>query len=105
MTAAEKRAAERAAYEKYIAEDTAGAAFARQVAEILPKSQIGKVVAIAQLFDAEFVSAAGVEVVGAHIATERVEYPNAVVGVDAAGNFVSVETDEPLLVLIAEDHG
>lgn len=35
-----------------------------------------------------------VEVVGAHIATETVEYPNATVKLDAAGNVVSVEFTE-----------
>jgi hypothetical protein len=39
-----------------------------------------------------------IEVVGAHIATETVDYPNAAVRLDAAGNVVSVEFAERTFV-------
>lgn len=39
-----------------------------------------------------------VEVVGAHVATDAVEYPNATVRVDAAGNLVSVDFTERAFV-------
>lgn len=39
-----------------------------------------------------------VEVVGAHIATETVDYPNATLRLDAAGNVVSIEFSERTFV-------
>jgi hypothetical protein len=39
-----------------------------------------------------------VEVVGAHVAVETVDYPNATVKLDAAGNVVSVEFTERTFV-------
>jgi hypothetical protein len=107
MDAAERKAAAEAAivaaeveYAKIVADDeSAMGAFAEGVSEILTaRSMTPKIVEIVKLFQVTFAEAmdgvSRMEAVGAHIATDYVEYPNGRVELDVVGNLVAVEFDD-----------
>lgn len=71
-----------------------------ELEEILPKSQHGKIDKLVAVFESYFDdSVRSIEVIGAHIDVEFVEYPGGTVGLDAAGNMVSAAFDDECQVI------
>lgn len=68
-----------------------------ELAEILPKSQHKKIDEICALFLPDAVRS--LEVIGAHIEVETIEYPGGSVSLDAAGNMVRADFDADCLVV------
>lgn len=101
-TAADKHAWARAAREKLIRSGTLEGDIAEVLAEQFPLSRTNSLVAackaVAEYIEAREEGYTRMEAVGAHIDTESVTYPNGSVGIDAAGNLVSVEFDGPVIV-------
>jgi hypothetical protein len=103
VTATERQAQIKAAeaeYQRIIADgESPAAAFAEGAADILAaRAQTPKLVQLIKLFEVVFAEALdGVnraDVVGAHIPTEILTYPNGRVELDVVGNLVAVEFDE-----------
>jgi hypothetical protein len=71
-----------------------------ELEEILPKSQHGKIDKLVAVFESYYDTALNsIEVIGAHIETDSVEYPGGTVGLDAAGNMISATFDYDCMVI------
>jgi hypothetical protein len=101
-TAVEKHAEARTARENLIRSGTLEGDIAEGLAGQFPLSRTNSLLtackAVAEYIEAREDGYTRMEAVGAHIDTESVTYPNGSVGIDAAGNLVSVEFDGPVIV-------
>lgn len=71
-----------------------------ELEEILPKSQHGKIDRIvAAMEDYYDISLREIEVIGASIVVDSVQYPRGSVGLDAAGNMVSAVFEDECMVI------
>jgi hypothetical protein len=97
-----KREAELLELDALRQQDTAAALFADKFAlefEKLAPATIMRLAMLAcEVHEAMFAEVTHVEVFGTHIPVRKVEFPNATVGVDAAGNLADVEFTERVVV-------
>lgn len=102
QVAAEREAAI-AERDELVAGDTLVACIIDAIGEEFTDATAAKLVRVAKLAAKAAENSIGdtreVEAVGAHIVVDHVSYPNGSVGIDAAGNLVSVEFDGPVHLL------
>lgn len=71
-----------------------------ELEEILPTSQHKKIDKLIEVFESYYdISLNCVEVEGAHLVTETIEYPGGEIGLDAAGNMVRATFDDECVVI------